>query len=372
LHNPAHFPQMLMVISFLLGLYCVKYIRSFDLYEKEPFFTMLAVTFWGGIWSIGLATIFYRIVHELGVRNLHNTFGALGVIGPVEEFAKFLALVSCYWFTKKQINEPVDGIIYMACVALGFSLIENYFYVLKADDPLQVFVMRMAISTPMHISFSAFMGLAFYLLVQDKRAFPLALLAFTYASLAHGLFDLILFNGWIFLVLLIIIKIAHSWTLHLLTYTTACSPFKKSLEAFVASYVKPKIEPGIECLKCGNTEPKLTYRFGKERIQKCDECGNFVTTKSGLFKIFHFFAALFGGFPAQHYWTPFITGQKYSTLYEGNWLSEEREIAYFDLHTLSDSIERMNNENIAKMEQRWWFPGWAASRVNGSSLNLRY
>jgi hypothetical protein len=123
----------------------------------------------------------------------------------------------------------------------------------------------------------------------------------------------------------------------------------------VLAYDKPVIEPGIECLNCGNTEPKLTYRVGDERIQKCGKCGNFVTTKSGLLKLFRHFAGVIGEFPANYYWTPLITGEKYSTLYEGNQLSEEKKIAFFNLHSLSVAIEKMDAETITKMERRWWF-----------------
>jgi RsiW-degrading membrane proteinase PrsW (M82 family) len=363
MHHQPYFAQMLVVVSFIIGLFCIRYIRSFDLYEKEPFLVMFAATCWGGIWSIGLALLFYKLAHSLGAGNLHTTFGALAVIGPSEELAKLLALISCYWFIRKQLNEPVDGIIYMACVALGFSLIENYFYVIKADSPVQTMIMRLAISTPMHISFSAFMGLAFCLFLQNKSAAVMIPLAFLYASLSHGIFDLIIFNGWALLVLFVVIKVAHSWNLSLLGYATVLSPFRKSLEAYVAGYDKPVVEEGIECLKCGNTNPKATYRLGKERFQHCEECGNFVTTKSGIFNLFHFFGGLFRGFPSEHYWKPSVTGQKYSTLYEGNWLSEEKRIAYFDLYTLSKAIEKMNTETISKMDHSWWFPKWAANRI---------
>lgn len=327
---------------------------------------MLAVTCWGGIWSIGLATGIYKWVHSLGVGNLDNSFGALAVIGPTEELAKFLAFVSCYWFTRKQLNEPVDGMIYMSCVALGFSLIENYFYVLRAANPAQMMVLRLLISTPMHICFSAFMGLAFYLLLQSWRAWLMVPFAYVYASLIHGIFDLIIFNQWVFLVLLAVIRLAHYWTLCLLGYATAQSPFRKSLETFIASYDRQVEEVGIECLYCGNMKPKITYRIGKERIQRC-ECGNFITTKSGLLQIFNFFAALFRQFPGKYYWTPLVTGEKYSTLYEANWLSEEKQIAYFNLHDLSEAVEKMNTETIANIDRRWWFPRRTASRAAGST-----
>ena len=351
----------LVATSVLFGLICIRYIRSFDLYEKEPFLTMFAATCWGGIWSIGLAILFYRSIHHFGLARLENAFGALVVIGPVEELAKFLALITCWWFVRGKLNEPVDGMNYMACVALGFSLIENYFYALNGENHSQVMVGRMIICTPMHICFSTPMGLAWYLFLQNKRNSFTMLSTFLYASISHGLFDLVQFNRLPFLTVILIVTICHSVLLSLLRYANERSPFRKSLEAYVTSYENPIMEPGIECLKCGDTGPKLTFRIGKERIQECGNCKNFVATKCGLLKIFHHFAGIFGKFPDKYYWTPLITEQKYSTLYEGNWLSEEKKIGYFCLHTLSDAIEKMNAENISTMNHEWWFP---ISRAN--------
>ncbi len=355
IHDLSYLPQVLVLISFLIGMFCIIYIRSFDLHEKEPFLSMVAVTCWGGVWSVILSLLIYRTFHAFGIENLKNATGALLVIGPTEELAKLLALMSCYWFVRKEINEPVDGILYMSCVALGFSLIENYFYVLKADQPLQVMVLRLTISTPMHICFSAFMGLAYYLYLQRRSACLLLLMAYGYASLAHGVYDLIIFSGWAFIFIALVVKLTHYWTLSLMRYATARSSYRKSLEGFISEY-KPMLEPGIECLNCGDKEPKLTYRLGKELIQKCGHCNHFVTTKLGLFKIFAFFAATFSGFPNEYYWRASITKKKYSTLYKKNWLSEEKEIAYFALGPLNAAIENLNQEVVRMMETQWWFP----------------
>jgi len=355
--------QVTVVASFFAGIACINYIRSFDLYEKEPFTTMLAVTCWGGAWSVGLSVIFYGTANILGLTDLKTAFGAFFVIGPVEEMAKLLAFLSCYWLMHKEMNEPVDGIIYMSCVALGFSIIENYFYVVRAANPTQVMVLRLAMSTPMHISFSAFMGLACYLLAKTRGAFLMLPLAYIYACLVHGLYDAVIFTGWALLFLLIVIKIAHTWTLTLLSYATARSPFRRSLKSFIAKYPSPAVERGIECLHCGNSEPKTTYRLGKASIQKCGECDHYVTTKSGLLKLFAFFAATFRGFPAEHYWRPAITGKKYSTLYRNNWLSEKKGIASFTLDQLSDAVDELNEETVKKMEDRWWFPRSAFVRA---------
>jgi RsiW-degrading membrane proteinase PrsW (M82 family) len=50
------------------------------------------------------------------------------IVGLFEETAKVLGLFAVYPFIKKRLTGPAAAIIYMSCVALGFSLIENYSY----------------------------------------------------------------------------------------------------------------------------------------------------------------------------------------------------------------------------------------------------
>ena len=56
------------------------------------------------------------------------------------------------------MDEPTDSLIYMACVALGFSLIENYFYAVRNPSTTPLIAIRLIICTPMHIAFSIFLG----------------------------------------------------------------------------------------------------------------------------------------------------------------------------------------------------------------------
>ena len=81
-------------LSFLIGLVCVRTIQSFDKHEKEPFLKMFAVTCWGGLWSIVFTAAIYMGLNWVGITGSKTTLGALFIIGPVEELAKFLALLS--------------------------------------------------------------------------------------------------------------------------------------------------------------------------------------------------------------------------------------------------------------------------------------
>ncbi|MCU0561865.1 MAG: PrsW family intramembrane metalloprotease [Desulfobacterales bacterium] len=150
---------LLVLLSFVIGIALTDYIRSFDLHEKEPLPQMFLVVLWGGAWSVGISVLTYRLLATTGLGRIDHFFGALLVIGPVEEAAKLLALFSSYFIIRKQLNEPTDGLIYMSCVALGFSLIENYFYATQTPGSGTLIFLRLFISTPLHIFASIFMGI---------------------------------------------------------------------------------------------------------------------------------------------------------------------------------------------------------------------
>ena len=226
--------HILIALSFLIGLFCIRYIQSFDKHEKEPFGKMLMVTCWGGAWSILITMGLYQGLNAIGISGSKTTLGALLIIGPVEEMAKFLALLTSYFIYRSEFDEPVDGIIYMSCVALGFSLIENFFYAMRPDSEY-LLLLRLFISTPMHICFSAFMGLAFYFWQQNRNAAGLLIISFLLASISHGTYNLIIFNGYAIIVLFVVVGVILSWTIDLLSYATALSPHRVPLAAFIAA-----------------------------------------------------------------------------------------------------------------------------------------
>ena len=212
--------------SFLLGIFMVAILRSLDRYEKEPFAHLFAVVLWGGLWANFICTLLYKTAFRFGVHDVESTMGALLVVGPVEELSKLLALLVSYLFFRRQINEPLDGILYMSCVALGFSLIENYYYAtVFTHGNGWLLLTRLAICTPVHIACSALMGLAFYIRLNNPKATGLVIIAFVYASLAHGIYDMTIFNGWTVAILVIIIWSIIKCMMVFLSYAAANRPF---------------------------------------------------------------------------------------------------------------------------------------------------
>ena len=362
--------QLFILLSFVIGIGATAYIRTFDTHEKEPLFKMFIVVLWGGVWSIAMATVAYLFVHLAGIRELNNFWGAVFVIGPVEEAAKFLALLSSCFIIKNDLNEPTDGLIYMACVALGFSLIENYFYATQTAQSGILLFTRLFIATPAHILFSSFMGIAFFVLMRLKTGGGLLIVSFLYASLVHGLYDAIIFQQWIFIFLILLMWSTWRWTLSMLSYTAAKSPFRPSLKGFIQHYGKIERMNGIECLSCGDRSDKDTIRGHGFVIQRCGRCQSYVTTKPSLFRIFKFFGSGLDGLK-KHYSAATTGYRQYSTLYKGNQVSDDKRIAVFRLDELHQALIEFNQTIIDKFESRWWFPKRLrlanASKVAGSN-----
>lgn len=345
---------LLVFLSFVIGIAITDYLRSFDLYEKEPLPRMFLVVLWGGAWSIIISVLTYKLLAKAGICRIDNFFGALFVIGPVEEAAKLLALFSSYFIFRKELNEPTDGLIYMACVALGFSLIENYFYATRTPDSGILLFLRLLISTPLHIFSSIFMGIAFFEIIKLRTGALFLLVSFCYASLIHGFFDAILFSKWVLVFLFIVICFSSRWTLSVLSYSTAKSPFRPELKAFIGQ-CRTDRRTGLECLNCGSLNDKDTYTGNSFFIQKCDQCTNYIATKDSLFRIFRFFGSVFDNL-AQYYWDAKFHNLPYSRLYKGNSVSDLKNLAFFDLDELNEALKELNRSTIKNFERNWWFP----------------
>ncbi len=86
-------------------------------------------------------------------------------VGPfVEEILKFLViLLFCYRLS--DFDEPMDGLVYGASAALGFAMMENFFYVYRADYFLTTWQdiawTRAFLTAPMHAACGIFIGFSF-------------------------------------------------------------------------------------------------------------------------------------------------------------------------------------------------------------------
>lgn len=113
-----------------------------------------------------------------------------------EELAKFCML----WLLLRKnpfFDEHSDGIVYAACVGLGFAALENVFYLLDGIEDwswIGVSVVRALISVPAHYFYAILMGYYYslYSFGIDKST-KTKVMILAAPILAHGIFDALLF-----------------------------------------------------------------------------------------------------------------------------------------------------------------------------------
>jgi RsiW-degrading membrane proteinase PrsW (M82 family) len=176
----------------------VLYFRWKDAKRPEPLWVTAAAVC-GGMMALGLAVAGYAGSRALGVdttwedlqlRPLPEAALAALRIGAIEETAKLAAVLPIALWAA-HFDELLDGIIYVACGALGFATAETVLMLQQGDWDLWPALGR-AVAGPMaHALFSAPSGLGLALLVLRGRRGALAIgLAISIAF--HGAYDLLL------------------------------------------------------------------------------------------------------------------------------------------------------------------------------------
>jgi RsiW-degrading membrane proteinase PrsW (M82 family) len=171
----------------------ILWLQYFDLKDslrKEPRRMLVFGFFLGGV-AAALATGLYDVLAQFGYAGPgEGPVGQLayfvGVVGPVEEGAKF-AVAWAVLFRTRWFDEPIDGLVYAAAVAIGFASLENALYAIQVNWPTQL---ARAATTPLtHSVFSVLWGFGSgHALLVEKRALWLAL-PLVAAAAAHGAYD---------------------------------------------------------------------------------------------------------------------------------------------------------------------------------------
>lgn len=155
------------LLGFLFGFFC------FLTYRQLPYF--------------GLPPGFNVVVTRGNAREI--VFYALAVVGPLEELFKFLPFV-LFVLRWRDLDEPADGVVYAASIAIGFASFENLGY-LPIMSGL-AFLGRAVASPLTHAIFSSLWG---YFVarsaVRGKSIFPSSVLSILVASIFHGLFNVL-------------------------------------------------------------------------------------------------------------------------------------------------------------------------------------
>jgi RsiW-degrading membrane proteinase PrsW (M82 family) len=155
--------------------------------EPEPKGALVHAFLWGATISVLVASIVNATVAATGGQTL-----AVVVSAPlVEEAMKAGGIL--YAVRRKDVDGPVDGIVYAGWTAVGFAVVEDveYFATAAASGNLAVvFVLRGLLAPFAHPLFTAWTGLAIGRAVaRGKPLFPAALWGYALAVASHALWN---------------------------------------------------------------------------------------------------------------------------------------------------------------------------------------
>lgn len=174
---------------------------TLDRLEPEPPRALAFAFMWGagvavlGALVLNTAGLLYVTVPIFGETDGHfvsATFGA----PVIEETLKGAVLFGMLWFRRNEIDGFADGIIYAAMVGLGFAMMENVTYYMRAFEDggaqqLQaVFILRGLIAPLSHPLFTSMIGIGVAYAATHRRGQLLAPLAgLLGAMILHGLWN---------------------------------------------------------------------------------------------------------------------------------------------------------------------------------------
>lgn len=288
-------------LSFVTGIWALIRLRNSDLYHREPLWTLGVFVVIGGPLSIGLTVALNHVGELFGVYELPDIARALVWVGFVEELAKVTAFAILTRVFRRYFDEPIDWVIYICAVALGFSLIENAEYAFNQGhgDALQssfVIALRIFTATPMHMAFSGTIGFALASVPPGRSRWAALLRGYLIASLVHGVYDAILYTGLVNLRLamaFLILPISR-WFNRMALLLTINSPHRKSFADYLST-----MEPGRElskvpCPKCKTSGGLQEYLFASRTVVlKCSLCAEYFASDQDALDIVSFVAPAF-------------------------------------------------------------------------------
>ncbi|MBI5852764.1 MAG: PrsW family intramembrane metalloprotease [Planctomycetes bacterium] len=171
-------------------LFWFLWIRRKDAASPEPRLLLLRCYLLGGLSTLlvlALRPMLDALVLGAGYSAWRDAFL---VTAPLEEASKLLAMAFAVAWSR-HFDEPLDGIVYGACAALGFASVENVVYALDAGDA-RLATLRGFTATLAHVASSGIAGLGLALMRLDRsrtRALVLGT-GFVFAVLVHGAYDL--------------------------------------------------------------------------------------------------------------------------------------------------------------------------------------
>lgn len=177
--------------AFIIVLFWVFYLRKLDIFAPEKWkyliFIFLISAFLTPFTLILYDLVHYKIHFYLNGTFLNDLTYSILCIGLIEESIKLIPFL-LFLKLSKQIDEPIDYIIYASISALGFAFVENLIYF--NGYGLELMHGRGLISAVIHMFCSSVIGYGLSIGFTQKKSFVMRLLfSLLIASAVHGIFD---------------------------------------------------------------------------------------------------------------------------------------------------------------------------------------
>lgn len=336
-----------IALSLLLGILCVGRISSYDVHDKEPYLKLFLVAVYGGLVAAAASLLLYRLAGTLGFGAFQTWYGFLLFVGPIEEGAKYLGLRLTRPLYGGRLNEATDGVIHMAAVALGFSLIENFMYANAGVGNGHLLWLRLLLATPGHILFSFPMGLSHYLAREEGRPRRTVAASYGLAGLSHGIYNILCSAPLGLLLAPAFLLLLWMGLLAVLRYAHTTSPSRTTFGAFLER-LPPSIRRGLRCHQCGNEEGMALFKEGALEIRRCGGCGHYVITRRNALRLFHRLAPEFRSLKGEYRESPGRSG--YRALYGVVHLHGETGVGWFHGGALQEKVAEIHSGLRARLE----------------------
>tara|TARA_Y100000310_G_C20576310_1_gene760581 strand:- start:660 stop:1286 length:627 start_codon:yes stop_codon:yes gene_type:complete len=167
------------ILGFIPGLIWLLIFLYRDRKHPEPKKMIGKIFLWGAavtILALGVEAVGFK---ELGGNSILYIFL---IVAPAEEILKWLVF-KFRVEDNRNYDEPIDAMIYMITIGLGFATVENIFLIIReAGNPLNIIIMRFLSATLLHALASGTVG---YFIGSKK---PVAIGLFL-AIIGHGTYN---------------------------------------------------------------------------------------------------------------------------------------------------------------------------------------
>ncbi len=181
------------------ALFWFQYVDLKDRRRPEPRWRLI-FAFVLGMVAWGASVLTFMVLGKLGLPDIRmgervwTAVFCFGIVGPLEEGTKALVayLIVFRW---KEFDEPIDGFVYAAAIALGFASLENFHNLPDLEWKSQL---ARTLALPItHTLFSAIWGFgaayARFSVSPGPRRLCWQLGTLLLGMAAHGLYDYVIF-----------------------------------------------------------------------------------------------------------------------------------------------------------------------------------